>query len=283
MRNTLTTIGLAGASVIVLSSFAFMQKSDEVQEPKKNRHVRMVKVVDGKKTAIDTVFTDDKVFVWNGDTINPVKHGEMKHMDIVKHVGKDGKSNVMIFKHPGGKPGEPMIWNMDTEEQMDIITDDDSPEGKKIIIRKHMKDGDADHMMFLNGPDSRPFPPAPPVPPMPGVPHVKMMGIQHGGKVIDLNDPDIISYKKKDMSGGREKIEIIRKKSDNPEHDVFKFNFDPELMAPEAPDAPFPPVPDMEWQSDDDSTHVRIIEHKKVIDGKDGKEVEVKIEKKENK
>ena len=85
------------------------------------------------------------------------------------------------------------------------------------------------------------------------------------------------------MSGGREKIEIIRKKSDNPEHDVFKFNFDPELMAPEAPDAPFPPVPEMEWQSDDDSTHVRIIEHKKVIDGKDGKEVEVKIEKKENK
>lgn len=278
MKNTLATIGLAGASVIVLSSFALMQKSDEVQDPKKNRHVRMVKIVDGKKTAIDTVFTDDKVFVWNGDTINPMKHGEMKHMDIVKHVGKDGKGNVMILKHSGGKPGEPMIWNMDSDEQMDVITEDIDPNGKKIVVRKHLKDGAMDHMIFMNGPDSRPFPPAPPVPPMPPLPHVKMLGIQHGGKVIDLNNPDIISYKKKDMSGGREKIEIIRKKSDNPEQDVFKFNFNPELMAPEGIDAP-----EFRWESDDDSTHVRIIEHKKIIDGKDGKEVEVKVETKENK
>ena len=30
--------------------------------------------------------------------------------------------------------------------------------------------------------------------------------------LIDLNDPDIISFERKELSGGREKIEIIRKK-----------------------------------------------------------------------
>ncbi len=37
------------------------------------------------------------------------------------------------------------------------------------------------------------------------------------------------------MSGDREKIEIIRKKSERPEGANFDFEFDQKLMAPEAP------------------------------------------------
>jgi hypothetical protein len=112
------------------------------------------------------------------------------------------------------------------------------------------------------------------VPPMPPVPHMEMRGIQHQGQIINLDSPNIISYKKKKMSGDREKIEIIRKKSgDN--NSAFNFQFDHQLMAPE--------MPEFNWKSDSDSLHVKIIEKKKVLKAKDGKEIEVKVEKEENK
>lgn len=281
MKNTLLTIGLAGMATALLSSFAFTQKSDQTQEPKKNRHVRIVKIENGKKMEIDTVFATDDVFVWNGDTINPVKHIRKfnpGNVDIVKHIGrKDKNGNVMFLKH-SGKAGEPMIWNMDTDENMEIVTEDNDSTGKKIVIHKMIKDGNGNHLMYLNEPGMKHFPPMPPMPPAPPVPHVKMMGIKHAGKIIDLNDPNIISYKKKDMSGDREKIEIIRKKSAGNEDEAFNFRFDDELMAPEAPEAP-----DFRWESADDSIHVKIIEKKEIIKDKDGKEIDVKVKREENK
>lgn len=201
MRNTLLSIGLAGLTAALLSSFAFVQKSDKVQEPKKNRHVRMIKVENGKKMELDTVLVNDDVFVWNGDTISPGMH-----------------------------------------------------------IRK------------VNSPGMRHFPPMPPVPP---VPHVKMLGIRHQGKAIDLNDPNIISYKKTEISGNREKIEIIRKKPANNENETFNFQFDDELMAPEAPE--------FNWKPDGDSLRMQITRKKEIIKGKDGKEIEIKVEAEENK
>ena len=91
------------------------------------------------------------------------------------------------------------------------------------------------------------------MPPMLPVPPMKMMGIHRSGRVIDLNDPNIISYKKKDMSGDREKIEIIRKKSSNNKSEAFNFRFeDGGPMAPEAPE--------FNWKSDRDSLGMKIIE-----------------------
>ncbi len=281
MKNTLLTIGLAGMATALLSSFAFTQRSDQTQEPKKNRHVRMIKIENGKKMEIDTIFATDDVFVWNGDTINPVKHNrefDPGNVDVVKHIGrKDKNGNVMFFKH-SGKAGEPMIWNMDSDENMEIVTEDNDSTGKKIVIRKMIKDGEGDYLIHRDGPGMRHFPPMPPMPPAPPVPHIKMMGIKHAGKIIDLNDPDIISYKKKDMSGDREKIEIIRKKSAGNEDEAFNLRFDDELMAPEAPDAP-----EFRWESDGDSIRTKIIERKEIIKGKGGKEIDVKVKNEENK
>lgn len=241
MKNKLVSFGLAGLTSTLLS-FTFIQNSDEVQEPKKERHIKMTKIENGKKMVLDTVLTGDDVFVWNGDTINPAKHlkkfspsgfDKMHNFDVkVEH--KDGKEKVMIFRHRDGKPGAPMMWHGDLGEDMEIVTEDVDSLGKRVVVRKITKDGKGNHMMFFNDGDMKHFPPVPPVPPLP---HVRMMKMQHSGKVIDLNDPNIISYKKKEMSGDREKIEIIRKKQDGPAPTHFDFEFDHEMGMPEAPES----------------------------------------------
>ena len=280
MKNTLLTIGLAGMTAVLLSSFVFTQKSDDTQAPQKSRHVRLVKIKDGKKTELDTVFTNNDVFVWSGDTINPARRFnkfEDGDFDFVRKWGeKDEGENVMYFKPRKGMKGNPQEWQFTPGKNMKIVTEDNDSTGKKIVIRKMMDDGNVDHMIYGDGPDMEDFPPMPPVPPMPPMPHVKMFGIQHSSKIIDLNDPNVISYKKKEISGGREKIEIIRKKSG--ENEAFNFKLGDEMMAPEAPE-----VPEFNWKSGNDSIHMKIIEKKKIIKGKDGKEIEVKVEAEENK
>lgn len=51
---------------------------------------------------------------------------------------------------------------------------------------------------------------APEPPNAPKIPHVVRLQRNLRGNAIDLNDPGIISYKKKKLRGGREKITIIR-------------------------------------------------------------------------
>jgi len=281
MKNTLLSFGLAGLTSALLS-FTFIQKSDEPQEPKKERHIRMTKIENGKKMELDTVLTTDDVFVWNGDTINPDKHlgkfrhsgfGKMHQMDVtIDHRG--GKENVMIFRHNDEKPGEPMIWNMDPGENMEIITEDIDSLGKKIVVRKRMKGGDKDHVIYFSGADKKHFPPMPPVPPVPPIPDVKMMKMQHAGRIIDLNDPNIISYKKKEMSGDREKIEIIRKKSDAPENMTFDFGFDQDIDIPE-------PINIEEFDSTDHK--MKIMEKEIKVGDQKEKEIKVEVETEENK
>lgn len=289
MKNKLLSFGTIGLTGALLSSFMLVQKGDETQEPKKSRHIKMTKIENGKKMELDTVLTGDDVFVWNGDTVNPVKHiGKFSssgldkmHQVDVKVDRQDGKEKVMIIKHRGGKSGEPMIWNMDSGDDMEIVTEDNDSVEKRIVVRKRLKDGTTDHLIFRN--DGRdmlvpPPPPIPPVPPVPPFPHMKVMKMQHAGQTIDLNDPNIVSYKKKDVKGGMEKIEILRKKSENQENVMFNFNDDSEFRIPEPPEAP-----EFNWESGGDSIRMKIIEKRKVIKGQNGKEIEIKVETEENK
>ncbi len=269
MKNTLLTIGVAGFASLLLSSFVLSGNDDNVQKPKKSRHVKMVKIVDGKKAEIDTVFTTDDVFVWKGDTINPMKYkGEF----MVHRFGKgDDGPDVMMFNHRRGEKDAPSFFDMDSEDDMDFFADGNDSIEKKIIVRKMRKGGPADHIIFMNGHGPDHVPPMPPVPP---VPHI--MKFKQSGKIIDLNDPNVISYKKKDLSGGREKIEIIRKKVD-PKEESFDFRFEgDDLMAPMPPDVP--EVTDFDFSNRDDSLKMKVIERKKIIKGKDGREIEVKVE-----
>jgi hypothetical protein len=235
MKNTLLLFGLAGITSALLS-FTFIPKNDEVQEPKKVRHIKMTKIVDGKKSELDTTVANDQVFIWQGDTIG----------------GKE------MIHH--GKDGEPMIRDMGPDTDFDVFSEGlgDSIR-KKIFIHERIGDRDMDHMMFINGPGHLPVPP---------VPHIKMIH-QKDGRMIDLNDKNIISYRKKDMSGNREKIEIIRKKTKDSEQS-FSFDFDGsgQLMPPPPPPMP-PHVPNVPGMS-----------HEKIE--KDHK-VDIEVEKEENK
>jgi hypothetical protein len=275
MKNTLLSFGLAGLATALLS-FTIIQKNNGDQEPKKVRHIKMTKIENGKKTELDTVLHNDDPFVWNGDTINPEKHSKtMNSSDMDKmqqfNVTVDdegGNEKVMILKHRGGKPGEPMIWNMDNGDDMEIVTENIDSLGKKIVIRKRINDDDVNHMIFRDCPHSMPF-------------H-SMTG--HPGKIIDLNDPNVISYKKKDLSGGREKIEIIRKKSTEPEDMNFNFETGDELMPPPPPSPPGAPgAPDIIREYNNGNENIKIIEKDTKVDGKDGKKVEVEVESKETK
>ena len=279
MKNKLLSFGLAGMATTLLS-FTFAEKTSETQEPQEKRHIKIVKIVDGKKMEIDTVFTNDKVFVWNGDTINPATHmkkfgpgGPQMHRFDINVDNKDGKEKIMIFKHSADGKGEPMTWETISDD-MEIITENIDSLGKKIVVRKQFKGGDKDNMFFIHDGNMKHFPgmpPAPPVPPVPPVPHIKML--RHSGQVIDLNDPDIISYKKKDMSGDREKIEIIRKKSEDKEIN-FDLKFDHDVVAP---------VPPMHIKEFKEGKSMKVIEKDVKVDGKDGKEIKVEVETEENK
>ena len=257
MKNTMLSIGIAWMTIVLLSSFAIMQKNKEVQEPKKGRHIKMIKMENGKKMELDTVLIGDDVFVWNGDTIKPVKHirkfsrtdfDNMHQFD--RRAGrKGGNENVLIFKHNGRGNGGPAIGQMPPRGGMDVILENVDSAGKRITVRKRIRSGNENDMIHFNGLVMRHFPPMPPVP------HMKMMRIQHSGQIINLNDPNIISFKKKGMSGDREKIEIIRKKSESNGNTNFNINIDDaELMAPG--------LNEYNWKSDGDSIRVKITEKK---------------------
>ncbi len=185
MKNTLALFGM-GLAAIILSSAAFAQKTPDT---KKTKHIKMMKIENGKKMELDTLLTGDDVFVWNGDTINPEKH--------IKKFNPSG---------------------FDKMHHIDVNVD--RQDGKE-----------EERMIYLNGPNMKHFPPMPPMP------HpIRMFKGPISGQVIDLNDPNIISYKKKNLSGDREKIEIIRKKSEQPENLTFDVEVEDSMMAPEPPD-----------------------------------------------
>jgi hypothetical protein len=235
-----------------------MQKSGETQEQKKTRHIRMIKTENGKTMKLDTVLNGNDVFVWNGDTVNPVKHiNRLDHasfgIELDRRIG-----NGLNFGHRGGEPGRPAFGHMPSRDRK-------GSGGSRITDRRRMKEGSGKNMFYFNDPGMQHFSPMSPLPP---VPHMRMRGIQHQEQIINLNDPNIISYEKKKMSGGREKIEIIRRKSDD--------NISADYLIPSG-------MPEFNWKSDADTLHVKMVEKKKVIKGKKGKEIEVKVETEENK
>ncbi|HLN74041.1 MAG: hypothetical protein ACM3O8_13795 [Methylococcaceae bacterium] len=229
MKNKLKLLVIGSISAIMLiPGFAFSQ----AQDVKKTRHIKMMKIENGKKMEIDTVLTGNDVFVWNGDTINPEKHIE--------------KFSPSEFDKRHPEKVHKMIMHADSGEDVRIITEEGDTVGEKIIIHKRMRDGnDNDHFIYLNRPGGYHFPP---VPGAPAVPHIKRFKGMNNSKMINLNDPNVISFKKKDMSGGREKIEIIRKKTSDSDNMNVDIDIDDALQVPEPP---MPPM--MEGTMDQDS------------------------------
>lgn len=174
--------------IFLLSSFSTRENPQDPPRGKKTeRHIKMVKIDDkGYKTELDTVIHDEKAFVWQGDTI-----------------GKDLK----WFSKDSFEMGD-MHKNFDMNFKYKI---EDDGQGNVFIMKP---DKAGDHIIMPPMPPDVPFPPH--------APHVMMFRNNRNKNVIDLSDPGIISYDKKLMKNGNEKITIVRKQVDeNEEEEMF--------------------------------------------------------------
>lgn len=212
MKRILSITGILGLAFLFVSAITIREIPQDPPKGKKvTKHIKMVKVdEDGNKVEIDTIIEDDNVFVWQGDTIGNKKGMKWTSkgdhdMDIDIEEVADGK--VIIMKL--GKSGKPVIhgFKMDgnSEEtyRVKVISDGDSHGNHNVM----MFNGDDDNEMRFHGKGGDDM--------MFGAPHapkVIKMKMHNQGNVIDLSDPGIIKYEKKDLKDGKEKITIIRHK-----------------------------------------------------------------------
>lgn len=207
MKTTFKLTLMAAFSLLCASSFA--QSTDDSSGDAKTmkKHLKIVKIEDGVKTELDTVITGDDSeffrhggpmgeFDWQGE-MPPMPNDSMmmKHMQHFRFEGRpDGKGphrEMHVFRMPGNR-GE--------------IHDFEFTEGDSIHHMMLIHDGEnGPDRMFMDCPEA----PMPPQAPM-------QMNFRHNLKaddtnVIRLDSPDIISYKKKTLKDGTEKIEIVRK------------------------------------------------------------------------
>jgi len=207
LRNRVVVGTVLMALLFTATSFTFSPVVDAqlVDNPpqKKEQRIKIIVKKDGKETKIDTTFNfpDEKMVDAKVDSI-------LKKFDV---EGIETVNYDVLIQHPGKRMkfinhGE----NLPGEEQFDIVI----PHGDSGLT-KHVKkiirvgaDGDVISMGDQDNNELLAPPPPPPPPPF-------MMNGQFGGDPFsfDTNDASIISYDKKDIGKGLEKITIIRKKN----------------------------------------------------------------------
>ncbi|WP_321368880.1 hypothetical protein [uncultured Draconibacterium sp.] len=206
MKQVLSLTGILALALFFTSAISINEAPQDPPKTKKEKkHIKMVKVGDdAKKMELDTVIEADQVFVWNGDTIGGGK--ELKwiseedfdfDMDFNVDVESDENGNVFILKGDGAS--KPMVYEFKTNDGdsakhiiMKVISDDVSSD----VMQWHSKSGND---MFFGAPGA-------------ASPKVIRIDKQKSGNVIDLSDPGIISFDKKELKNGKEKIVIVREK-----------------------------------------------------------------------
>ncbi len=254
MKRIFSILLVSVFSGFLLSSFSIRENPQDPPRGKKTeRHINLVKVDDdGNKTELDTVISGDQVFVWQGDTVG----GENLKWITKDHfeMGDMHKNHEMNFEYK--------------------IEDDG--EGNYFVIKPGKK---GEHIIMP--------PMAPELPRPPHAPHVMMFRSNKSKNVIDLSDPGIISYDKKLLKNGTEKITIVRKQVEENEEEEMNFNELPDEdvfwheIAPAGKKKTIKVI-----KSDDGST--RIFEDDELIELKENKEgkeknIEVEVEEKTEK
>ncbi len=186
----------------------------EKGQQKKEQRVTIVVDQDGKVTKIDTTFNlpDEKAL-------------QAKVDSMMKTLEKDGKiageHKVIILR--GGDQMKHMQMSGDKEFDVFYQSGDS---GKVRHEKRIIRMGHGGNVMLDNieGNMMPPPPPPPPMPPMaPG--HMRVMRFGGGDPyALDPDNADIVSYEKKDIGKGLEKITIVRKKQVTPETKDVKVN-----------------------------------------------------------
>ncbi len=226
MKQKFLTIGiLLVTSVLSMSSFSIREKPQDPPHGKKaQKHIVVEKTDEkGNKITLDTIVSNDKIFVWNGDTIggksafNWFENDEFDADSLLKNmtfnfeyeIDDDGENKVFVLK--SGKGGKHSIH--------EFVTNGDS--NKVIEIRVDSDDFMKDHnfMVWNDDEGNNTFfaPYISNLPQLPGVPKMIFSEKINRDNVIDLSDPGIISYKKKKNKDGTEKITIVRKQGNKDE------------------------------------------------------------------
>lgn len=186
MKQILSITGIMALAILFTSAISMrLSPQDPPEGKKKEKHIKLVKVSeDGTRTELDTVIGHHEVFIWKGDTIGASKMdlSDIENFVMDLDIDEGGKKKVFIMK-----PG------MNGAVQSFAIKGDSCANMKLFSapINGHCK------MMLGN---------------MHALP--KMIVVDHNKKknVIDLSDPGIISYDKKELKDGTEKITIVRNK-----------------------------------------------------------------------
>jgi hypothetical protein len=180
--------------------FSFGQGEKAVKEQKstqkKEQHLKVVVNQNGKEIKIDTTFNlaDEKAIQFKVDS-------------ILKKYGKEGMPSghrkVMVLRGGNEMSHESMV-DLPGGEHIQIFS---SPgdSGKSKQVRKIIRMGKDGEITTIDNFGGDMIPPPPPVPPF----HMKSYRISGG----DPFSFDPVSYDKKDIGKGLEKITIVRKKS----------------------------------------------------------------------
>jgi hypothetical protein len=193
-------------------SFGQTKKADEAAKSaqKKMQHIKVVVNQDGKEVKIDTTFNllDEKVVQFKVDSIMKKLEKEGIGLGDSKVIIMKGGDNHTFFKHLPGK--DPL-----SDEHFDVVFQSNDS-GKVKHERRIIHINKGGKMMTIDSDgDMVPPPPPPPMPPY----HVRSLRMFGGDPYAhDPDNKDIISYDKKDIGKGLEKITIVRKKQSTIEH-----------------------------------------------------------------
>ncbi len=231
MTRTIFSLTALLAMFILFSSAISIGEipQDPPRGKKIEKHIKMIKVDNkGNKAELDTVIKGDQVFVWNGDTIG--EPGEMEwfakggDLDFISDMDFDFDiDSVMaksIFVTRSGDMKSPLIY--------DFRCEDDSTKEYRLEVISKADGEDVDFLKWHGNSNNNVFFRSP------NAAH-QMRIIDNGSKrnVIDLSDSGIISYEKKELKGGKEKIVIVREKPSEEDCELHE-----EIIMHGAPGAP---------------------------------------------
>ncbi len=196
-------LGLFFAATVLSFGQTEKAKTTEKATQKSEQHVKVMLKQNGNTIELDSTFH-----------LGGEKEVQLKVDSILKKLevgnGKSGEPHVVIMRRGGKTSMTSHAGNRMPGEVMYTVIAGDLDSGKVKGERKVMRMHDAgDFAIYQTDGGMVPPPPPPPMPPF-GVHGFK---ISHADAfAMDPNDADIISYDKKDIGKGLEKITIVRKK-----------------------------------------------------------------------
>jgi hypothetical protein len=206
LRNRVAVASVFMGLLFTASSFTFGPTEDiQLAGDPPQKKVQRVKVIvnkDGKEIKIDTTFNmvDEKMVRYKVDSLIQISNkdhsGAGKQDVLILHGGKQMKCTVT---DNGSGPGE--------EEFNIFIQEGDS--GKMKNMRKVIRvNGRNNNIITEDVEGSDMIPPPPPMPPHAIIMHKQLKSDPFA---FDTRDESVVSYEKKDLGNGLERITIVRK------------------------------------------------------------------------